>query len=145
RLWDGDLDAWKARGLPVRVYKTMRARELWDQICYYAWDNGEPGVVFLERYNKESNVGYCEKIISVNPCGEQGLGAYGVCNLGAINLVSFVRLSDEGEMAWFDYDRLKEVVALAVRFLDNVIDLNYYFMPENERQQKRGIRRIGLG
>lgn len=138
-LWDGDLEKWQERGLPVKTYKTVRARYIWDLIAQAAWKSAEPGVVFIDRYNKMSNSWYFEKIIATNPCGEQGLGAWGVCNLGHINLEPFVR---EGK---FDYEGLREHVAVATRFLDNVVDANLYFAKENEDAQKHGIRRIGLG
>lgn len=138
-LWDGDLQKWQERDLPVKVYKTFKARYLWDLIAEAAWRSAEPGVVFIDRYNEISNSWYFEKIIATNPCGEQGLGAWGVCNLGHINLLPFVK---DGKM---DYESLREHVAIATRFLDNVIDSNYYFAKENEDAQKYGIRRTGLG
>lgn len=121
------------------VYKTIKARDLWDTICDSAHASGEPGVVFMERYNKESNSWYFEDIISVNPCGEQGLPAWGVCNLGSINLSAFV--SDEGVL---DREGLKTNVRHAIRFLDNVVDVTPYFFKENQEAQMR-IRRTGLG
>lgn len=121
-----------------RVYKTIKARSLWDLICESAHASGEPGAVFMERYNKESNTWYFEKIISVNPCGEQGLGAWSVCNLGAINLAAFV---NDGVL---DTDALKETVRISIRMLDDVIDSTPYFYKENEEAQKK-IRRTGLG
>lgn len=122
-----------------KVYKTIKAKDLWNLICESAWASGEPGMMFKERYNKESNTWYCEDIIATNPCGEQGLGAWSVCNLGAINVANFVR--DDGS---FDYDGLGKTVRIAMRFLDNVIDTTEYFFPENEKAQKF-IRRTGLG
>ncbi|PIW36834.1 MAG: ribonucleoside-diphosphate reductase, adenosylcobalamin-dependent [Candidatus Kerfeldbacteria bacterium CG15_BIG_FIL_POST_REV_8_21_14_020_45_12] len=122
-----------------KVYKTIKARSLWDTICESAHASGEPGVVFMERYNKESNSWYFEDIICVNPCGEQGLGAWNVCNLGAVNLAAFV--SEDGA---FDREGLKETVRTSVRFLDNVIDVTPYFFRENEEAQMN-IRRTGLG
>lgn len=118
--------------------KVVQARAVWNQICESAWKSGEPGVVFLERYNKLSNTWYFEEIISVNPCGEQGLPSWGVCNLGAINLTRF---AEDGTIRW---EELGESVRTAVRFLDNVIDATEYFYPENEDAQKK-TRRTGLG
>lgn len=120
------------------VIKTIRAKDLWDKICESAWASGEPGTVFMERYNKWSNTWYFEDIISVNPCGEQGLGAWSVCNLGAINLSAF---ADGGT---FDWESLRRTVHTSVRFLDNVIDVTAYPFPENREAQK-SIRRTGLG
>lgn len=122
-----------------RIYRTVRAKDLWNLICESAWASGEPGTMFKERYNKESNSWYFEEIIATNPCGEQGLPAWGVCNLGAINVANFV--NTEGN---FDYERLGKVVRIAMRFLDNVVDTTEYFFPENEAAQRR-IRRTGLG
>lgn len=137
--WNGDLDEWKAEGHEVKVYKTVKARSIWDMVADAAWRSAEPGVVFIDRYNELSNSWYFEKIIATNPCGEQGLGAWGVCNLGHVNLSPFVK---EGKM---DYDDLKKHVAIATRFLDNVIEANFYFAPENEKVQRFGVRRTGLG
>ncbi|MDQ2714868.1 MAG: adenosylcobalamin-dependent ribonucleoside-diphosphate reductase [Chloroflexota bacterium] len=120
------------------VKKTIRARELWDLICTSAWESAEPGMVFMDRCNKESNTWYYEDIRCVNPCGEQPLPPYGVCNLGALNLAAFVQ---DGEMDW---ERLAEQSKTAMRFLDNVVDANGYFIKENEEAQL-GTRRTGLG
>jgi ribonucleoside-diphosphate reductase alpha chain len=120
------------------VKKTIRARTLWDLICTSAWESAEPGMVFMDRYNKESNTWYYENIRCVNPCGEQGLPPFGVCNLGALNLSAFVK---NGKM---DYERLAEKSKVAMRFLDNVIDSTEYFIKDNEEAQL-GTRRTGLG
>lgn len=122
-----------------KVVRTIKARELWNLICESAWAAGEPGLMFKDRYNKESNSWYFEEIIATNPCGEQGLGAWNVCNLGAINLGNFV--SEDGT---FDYERLGQVSRTAMRFLDDVIDSTDYFFPEN-REAQMNIRRTGLG
>ena len=120
------------------VKKELPARELWELICEAAWASGEPGMVFIDRYNKVSNTWYYEDIICVNPCGEQGLPAWGVCNLGALNVAAFVH---DGDM---DYEALAEHAKVAIRFLDDVVDANEYFIPENEKAQM-GTRRTGLG
>jgi ribonucleotide reductase alpha subunit/intein/homing endonuclease len=120
------------------VKKTVQARYLWDLICTSAWESAEPGVVFIDRYNKETNTWYYENIRCVNPCGEQGLPPWGVCNLGAMNLSAFVK---NGKM---DYEALAETSKVAIRFLDNVIDATEYFIKENEEAQL-GTRRTGLG
>ncbi len=136
--WDGDMDKWKAKGYPTKVYKTVKAKHLWDLIGEAAWRSAEPGVVFIDRYNKLSNTWYFEKIIATNPCGEQGLGAWGVCNLGHLNLPAFVK---DGAI---DFEMLGEHAAIATRFLDNVVDANYYFYEANKKAQAN-IRRTGLG
>lgn len=131
-VWDG------------QVKKTIPARSLWNLICESAWTSGEPGLVFIDRYNKESNTWYYEKIICVNPCGEQGLPEWGVCNLGALNLAAFVREGEAGAPGELDYTALSEHARVAMRFLDNVVDANEYFFPENEAAQL-STRRTGLG
>jgi len=136
--WDGDLENWKKKGYPVITHKTVKAKEIWDMIADAAWKSAEPGVVFIDRYNKLSNTWYFEKIIATNPCGEQGLGAWGVCNLGHLNLSAFVK---DGVM---DYESLGEHARIATRFLDNVVDANYYFYEQNKKAQLN-IRRTGLG
>ncbi len=138
-LWDGDIDKWEALGKPVKTYETYKARDIWDQICTSAWASAEPGLHFLERSNKWSNTWYFEKLLSTNPCGEQPLGEWAVCNLGAMNLSAFVR-----EDASFDYALLDETVRTAMRFMDNVVDANYYFFEANETKAKE-IRRTGIG
>ncbi|HEX2185035.1 MAG TPA: adenosylcobalamin-dependent ribonucleoside-diphosphate reductase [Chloroflexota bacterium] len=127
------------------VRKTLPARQLWNLICESAWASGEPGLVFIDRYNKESNTWYYEKIICVNPCGEQGLPEWGVCNLGALNLSAFVRQDgDPDRPGTFDFEALADASRVAMRFLDDVIDSTEYFFPENEAAQL-STRRTGLG
>ncbi|WP_339208624.1 adenosylcobalamin-dependent ribonucleoside-diphosphate reductase [Paenibacillus sp. FSL K6-3182] len=139
-LWTGDLDAWRKLGKKVIPYKTVRAREIWQAIIESAWKSAEPGVVFMEYYNQMSNSWYFNPIISTNPCGEQGLPGWGVCNLSAVNLSKFYD-EEKHDVAW---DELAKVTRWSVRFLDNVIDKTPYHFEENERNQKLE-RRIGLG
>lgn len=139
-LWDGDLDKWKKDGRKVVHYRTVKAREIWHTIIESAWKSAEPGVVFMEYYNQMSNSWYFNPIICTNPCGEQGLPAWGVCNLSAINLSKFYD-EDKNDVAW---DELAETTRYSVRFLDNVIDKTPYHFPENEANQKNE-RRVGLG
>ncbi|MBB6695174.1 adenosylcobalamin-dependent ribonucleoside-diphosphate reductase [Cohnella xylanilytica] len=139
-LWDGDLDKWKKAGKPVVSYKTVRARDIWKTIIESAWKSAEPGVVFMEYYNQMSNSWYFNPIICTNPCGEQGLPAWGVCNLSAINLSKFYD-EEKHDVAW---EELGRVVRYSTRFLDNVIDKTPYHFPENEANQKNE-RRVGLG
>ncbi|KKQ35366.1 MAG: Ribonucleoside-diphosphate reductase, partial [Microgenomates group bacterium GW2011_GWA2_37_6] len=138
KKWDGDLKAWKKLGGKAVVKKTVKANYLWDLICTAAWRSAEPGLHFLDRSNKRSNTAYFETLIATNPCGEQPLGAWAVCNLGAINLSAYVHAGK------FDYKNFGQDVRVAMRFLDNVIDDTYYFYPENEKVAK-DIRRTGLG
>lgn len=139
-FWDGDLEAWMAAGRDVIHHKTIKARELWDAIIESAWASAEPGVWFRERANKMSNSWYFSPLISTNPCGEQPISAYSVCNLGAINLSRFYDEANH-DVAW---TALGETVHYAVRFLDNIIDVTPYFFDENQRVQQ-SERRIGLG
>jgi ribonucleoside-diphosphate reductase alpha chain len=139
QMWDGNLEKWQAAGKRVVVHKTVKARAIWDSIIESAWASAEPGVFFIERSNKMSNSWYYDAgyLGCTNPCGEQPLPGFGVCNLGAINLSKFV---SEGDVAW---DDLGKAVRYSVRFLDNVIDATPYFFDENYAQQK-AERRVGL-
>ncbi|KKR72187.1 ribonucleoside-diphosphate reductase [Candidatus Roizmanbacteria bacterium RIFCSPLOWO2_01_FULL_40_14] len=144
--WDGDIEKWLERGGKITIKKTVRARKIWDMIAEAAWRSAEPGVVFLERCNKYYNNWYWNKVICVNPCGEEPLAAWGVCNLGSINLSALVKNGDDPDVAGeFDYDRLKELVHIAVRFQDNIVDLDPYIFEEIRQTQLNGERRIGLG
>ena len=145
--WDGDLQAWKTAGYPTKVYKTLKARDLWNKLVTSAHASAEPGVVFMERYNKQSNSYYFNKIISTNPCGEQGLPGWGVCNLGHLYLASFLEetgYDDLGPLYKLNWDELRLASRTLTRFLDNVIDLTPYHFPENEDNQKKE-RRVGGG
>ncbi|MCM3747205.1 adenosylcobalamin-dependent ribonucleoside-diphosphate reductase [Paenibacillus pasadenensis] len=138
--WNGDLSAWRKLGGTVQPYRTVKAREVWATIMESAWKSAEPGVVFMEYYNDMSNSWYFNPIICTNPCGEQGLPAWGVCNLSAINLSKFY---DESRHD-VDWEELGRVTRWSVRFLDNVIDTTPYHFAENEKNQKNE-RRVGLG
>ncbi len=136
--WDGDIAKWRAAGKPILVHKTVKARDVWNNVVESAWASAEPGLWFIDRTNKMSNSHYFSPLICTNPCGEQPLPAWGICNLGAINLGKFVQ---HGEVQW---DDLRQGVRYAVRFLDNVIDATPYFFDENQEQQQNE-RRVGLG
>lgn len=159
--WDGDIDKWVERGFPVHEYGVYPARGIWESISEAAWASGEPGVIFIDRYNDLSTANGAERIICVNPCGEQGLGAYSVCNLGAMNLYAYVKKglpeivvypqyngyvpSDVFEgRTYFDWEGFEEDVRTAIRFLDNVIDKTPDYLPETAKRQEQ-LRRIGLG
>ncbi|MDQ0721376.1 ribonucleoside-diphosphate reductase alpha chain [Paenibacillus sp. W4I10] len=138
--WNGDMQKWKAAGHSVVHYRTLKAREIWHTIIESAWKSAEPGVVFMEYYNQMSNSWYFNPIICTNPCGEQGLPGWGVCNLSAINLSKFYDETNH-DVAW---DELAETTRISARFLDNVIDATPYHFEENRLNQQRE-RRVGLG
>ncbi len=138
--WDGNLARWKAIGGRVIKHKTVRAQDIWDNIITSAWSSAEPGMYFIDRANYFSNSHYFADLPCTNPCGEQPLPAWGVCNLGHVNLAKHIN-KDTGEVLW---DKLKQTVQYAVRFQDNVIDATPYFFDENKNQQL-GERRVGMG
>ena len=143
--WNGDIEVWKSLGKKIKVHKIVKAKKIWDLIAEAAWRSAEPGVVFMERYNKLYNNYYWNKINCVNPCGEEGLPSWGVCNLGSINLSALVKSNDIDKKGSFDFRALKRVVAAAVRFQDNVVDMDPYFFEGIKKTQLNGERRIGVG
>lgn len=137
----GDVREWAEKGLGVRVYRTIRARELWKLINICATYSAEPGVFFIDNANKDTNAkAYGQKVVATNPCGEQPLAPYSVCNLAAVNLANMA----DKEKQTVDFAKLKQTVKTGVRMQDNVIDATPYFLEANEKQAL-GERRVGLG
>jgi ribonucleoside-diphosphate reductase alpha chain len=138
RRWTGS-----AAPVPCRVLRMVKARELWQRILRAAYDTAEPGVLFIDQINRDNTLHDREALSATNPCGEIPLPPYGACDLGSLNLVAFVA-SPFALDARLDLDALADAAQLAVRFLDNVIDVSRYPLPA-QAEQARYSRRIGLG
>ncbi|WP_282019881.1 vitamin B12-dependent ribonucleotide reductase [Planomicrobium okeanokoites] len=137
----GDVREWERMGHKVRTYRTMKARDLWNLINVCATYSAEPGIFFIDNANEKTNAkAYGQKVVATNPCGEQPLAPYSVCNLAAVNLAQFA----DPKTKEVDFESLKETVRVGVRMQDNVIDATPYFLEEN-RIQALGERRVGLG
>ncbi|MDN4074718.1 vitamin B12-dependent ribonucleotide reductase [Fictibacillus terranigra] len=137
----GDVRVWEEKGYSIRVYKRIKARELWNLINICATYSAEPGIFFIDNANDMTNaVAYGQKVVATNPCGEQPLAPYSVCNLAAVNLGNMA----DKENKTIDFEKLERTVEVGVRMQDNVIDATPYFLEPN-RVQALGERRVGLG
>ncbi|GAA6193790.1 adenosylcobalamin-dependent ribonucleoside-diphosphate reductase [Phaeobacter gallaeciensis] len=147
-ITDDFMDAVKADGswelvFDGKVYHTVQAVDLWNKIMQATYDYAEPGVIFIDRINKANNLSYVETIAATNPCGEQPLPPYGACLLGSINMARLVSNPFEADAA-LNQEAMQELVATAVRMMDNVVDASKFPLPE-QAAEAQAKRRIGLG
>ncbi|WP_430785314.1 vitamin B12-dependent ribonucleotide reductase [Virgibacillus flavescens] len=137
----GDVRKWEEMGYGIRVYRKIKAKELWNLINICATYSAEPGIFFIDNANEKTNAkAYGDQVVATNPCGEQPLAPYSVCNLAAVNLAEMA----DRDTKSINFEKLRETVRTGVRMQDNVIDATPYFLEENKKQAL-GERRVGLG
>lgn len=137
----GDVRQWEAMGYGVRVYRRIKAKELWNLINICATYSAEPGIFFIDNANDMTNAkAYGQQVVATNPCGEQPLAPFSVCNLAAVNLGAMANKDSKT----VNFEKLRQTVKTGVRMQDNVIDATPYFLEENKKQAL-GERRVGLG
>lgn len=139
--WSGILEAWENKGYPVVVYKTLRAKDLWEKIMRSTYTRNDPGVLFLDIANKLNPLYYAEYVQTTNPCGEIAMST-GVCLLFSLNLVKYVK--QENNKYSFDFDTFKKAVSIAIRFADNINDISNTPLSEYSKSMQEK-RRIGVG
>ncbi|HLR41231.1 MAG TPA: vitamin B12-dependent ribonucleotide reductase [Virgibacillus sp.] len=137
----GDVRNWEEKGYGVRVHRRIKAKELWNLINICATYSAEPGIFFIDNANDMTNAkAYGDQVVATNPCGEQPLAPYSVCNLAAVNLAEMANKDTKT----VNFQKLIQTVQTGVRLQDNVIDATPYFLEENKKQAL-GERRVGLG
>ncbi|WPS85336.1 adenosylcobalamin-dependent ribonucleoside-diphosphate reductase (plasmid) [Brevibacillus halotolerans] len=145
--WNGILEEWEAKGYPVIIHRTVKARDIWDKLMVANHSSAEPGIIFIDTVQRDHNGWYLGPISATNPCGEQPILGNSTCNLSAINYGRMIKIVGEDDLGYLyeiDWDLLRHTIHAGIRFLDNAIDKTFYFDEEMKFWQQ-GERRVGLG